>query len=201
MSCSSRDLRPESGGPKQHPAWSVVVPVSVMGRVPMAVVHVVGVIAVWHRDVATVRPVLVFMALVSRVILADLAFVHVVAVDAVDVAVVHEVRVVAMRNGDVATVLAMGVLVISMREVLNRTGHAGRSSPCLCGAGRRTALSFPGSAVREPQHHEKVGKARTAAKRLPSVDHNSRHTVLSTATDQALLTAPANRGSVAIVRR
>jgi hypothetical protein len=110
---------------QQLPASLVIVPVTFVRSVPVAVVHVVGVVAVRHRDVAALGPVLVVVTLVSRVLATDLALVHVVAVDAMDVAVVRVVSVVAVRHRDVTAALPVGVLVASVRGVLNRTGHAG----------------------------------------------------------------------------
>jgi hypothetical protein len=110
----------------------VIVPVAGVGGVPVTVVHVVGVVAVGHGDVAALGTMHVVMTLMGRVSVSVLAFVHVVAVNAVDVAVVGVVGVVAMRHGDVAAALAVGMRVIGVRGVLNRGGHAGRSSLCLC---------------------------------------------------------------------
>jgi hypothetical protein len=121
----------------------VVVPVPGVGSVPVAVVHVVGVITVWYGDVAAAQPVLVVMTLMGLVLRAARALVDMVAVHAVDVTVMDEVRVAVVRDRDVAAVLAVSVLVIGMRGVLSRTGHAAISSPYRCDVARRTAISFP----------------------------------------------------------
>jgi hypothetical protein len=89
---------------------SVVVPVALVRRVAVPVVHVVGVIVVRHADVSTARSVFVCVALVHGV-LRFRALVHVVGVDAVDVAVVHIVGVIDMRHGDMPASLAVDVLV------------------------------------------------------------------------------------------
>lgn len=129
----------------------MIVPVVFVRGVPVAVMHVVRVVAVWHPHVAAVGPVLVLMTLVSRVSVADLAFVHVIAVDAVDVAVVSVIDVVAVRHRDVTAALPVRVLVTSvrgMRGVLNRTGHTGNPPVSVRRGTRRTALSFPATATR-----------------------------------------------------
>jgi hypothetical protein len=96
---------------------SVVVPVPFVGRVPVPVVHVVGVALVRHRHVAALRPVLVSVALVRHVP-GRRALVDVVGVNAVHVPLVGVVRVAVVRERDVAAALAMGVLVVVMRGVL-----------------------------------------------------------------------------------
>lgn len=120
-----------------------------MGGVPVAVVHVVGVIAVRHGNVAAVGAVLVVMTLMSSVAIRALAFVHMVAMDTVDVTVVGKICVVAVRHRDVAASLAVGMRVVGMRGVLSRTGHAAQSLPvAVRRAARGTALSFPARACR-----------------------------------------------------
>jgi hypothetical protein len=103
-------------------AFSVIVPVSFVGRVPVPVVEVVGVVLVRHRDVAALRPVLVGVA-VMRHVPAFAAFVHVVAVDAVNVTVMRVVGVVIVRESDVTAVRTVRVLVAGVRRVLSRIWH------------------------------------------------------------------------------
>jgi hypothetical protein len=100
----------------------VLVPVPFVGRVPVPVVQVVGVPDVGHGHVAAVRPVPVAVALVWRVP-GCLAFVHVIAVDAVNVVAVRVVGVVAVRERDVAAVLSVGVLMGRVRCVSSGIWH------------------------------------------------------------------------------
>ena len=103
----------------------MVVPVPVVGRVPVSVVHIVGVIAVRHRDVTAVRPVLVGVTLVRNV--GGLgAFVHVIAVRVVDMAVMGVIGVIAVRNRDVPAALPMGVLVAGVCRMLKGVRHRTR---------------------------------------------------------------------------
>jgi hypothetical protein len=88
-----------------------------VGRVPVPVVHVVGVVLVRHRHVAALWPVLVSVALVRHVV-GLRALVDVVAVDAVNVPLVDVVGVPVVRERDVAAALAVGVLVAGVRGVL-----------------------------------------------------------------------------------
>jgi hypothetical protein len=104
--------------------------VPVVRRVPVPVVHVVGVALVRHRHVAALLPVLVGVALVRQVP-GLLAFVGVVAVDAVNVAVVRVVGVIVVRERDVAAVLAVGVLMAAVRDVLGGVWHG--QSPFMAG--------------------------------------------------------------------
>ena len=106
---------------------SVVVPVPVVSGVPVPVVHVVGVLGVGHRDVTALRSVLVGMALVGQVPGFG-AFVHVVIVEAVNVAAVRVIGVIAVLERDVTAALAVGVLVIGVRCVLDGVWHGGGSS-------------------------------------------------------------------------
>jgi hypothetical protein len=105
-----------------------------MGGVPVAIVHVVGVIAVRNRNVTAAEVVLVVMILMSTVLAASRAFVHVVPVDAMDVPVVGKVCVVAVRHSDVAAALAVGVRVTGVRCMLDRTGHSLLNPPVVCAA-------------------------------------------------------------------
>jgi hypothetical protein len=101
---------------------SVVVPVPFVGRVPVPVVHIVGVALVRHPHVAALQAVLVGVTLV-RHMPGLLALVDVVTVDAVNVAVVRVVGVIAVRELDVATVRAVGVLMTAVRDVLDGVWH------------------------------------------------------------------------------
>jgi hypothetical protein len=114
----------------------MVVPVPFVGRVPVPVVHVVGVVAMRDRYVAAARAVLVGVALV-RDVFGLLALVDVIVMNAVNVAVVHVVGVVAMRDGDMAAALAMSVVVACVRGVLKGSWHP--VTPCL--------YSFPDSDI------------------------------------------------------
>jgi hypothetical protein len=100
----------------------VIVPVSFVGRVPVPVVKVVGVVVVRHRDVAALRPVRVGVTVMCHVP-AFAAFVHVIAMDAVNVTVMRVVGVVAMCEPNVAAAFAVSVGVIGVRGVLNGAGH------------------------------------------------------------------------------
>jgi hypothetical protein len=102
--------------------WSVIVPVTLVRGVPVAVVYVVRVAVVGHRDVSALRSVLVVMAAVHLVALFR-AFVDMVVVDAVEMAVVHIVRVVAVRDRHMAAAGPVGVLVPGVGAVVNGGGH------------------------------------------------------------------------------
>lgn len=86
----------------------MVVPVTVVGGVTVAVVHVVHVVLVRHGHMPAALAVLVVVALVGGVVGAR-ALVDVALVGLVEVAVVRVVGVVAVRDGDVAAALAVGV--------------------------------------------------------------------------------------------
>ncbi len=101
----------------------MVVPVAVVGGVAVPVVQVVGVIVVWHGNVTALRPVLMVMTFMGRMLRVP-AFIHVVIVDTVDMAVVRVIGVIAVREPQVAAALAVGVRVIGVRGVLNETQHA-----------------------------------------------------------------------------
>jgi hypothetical protein len=106
---------------------SVVVPVTFVGRVPVTVMHVVGVSLVRHRNVAAIRSVLVRVALMLRVP-SQRALVNVVVVDAVHVSLVHIVDVISVRHRDVATALAVGMLVVVVLDVHGGVWHGGSPS-------------------------------------------------------------------------
>jgi hypothetical protein len=97
----------------------VLVVVVAMRGVPVAVVHIVDVVAVGHRDVSAPVTVGVAVGVVGGV-RGRFALVEVPVVRAVQVAVVGVVDVVAMRHGDVPTALAMGVVVTGMFNVSSR---------------------------------------------------------------------------------
>jgi hypothetical protein len=101
-----------------------------VGRVPVPVVHVVGVVPVRHRDVAALLSVLVRVVLVRRVP-GRFALVDMVAVDAVDMPFMRVVGVAVMRERDVAAALAVSVLMVVMRGVLSAChgDHPSWSSP------------------------------------------------------------------------
>jgi hypothetical protein len=88
----------------------VFVPVPGVGRVPVALVDVVGVIAVLNRLVAAVRTVLMRVLLVHDVRF-ELALVIVPIVVAVSMAVVQVVDVVVVLDRHMAAVWAVLVLM------------------------------------------------------------------------------------------
>jgi hypothetical protein len=91
----------------------VLVPVALVCRVPVSVVHVVHVVLVLHSLVPAAVAVLVRMVLVDDVALVR-ALVPVVVVAAVDVAVVEVVDVVAVLDRDVPAVrsVLVGMIVV-----------------------------------------------------------------------------------------
>jgi hypothetical protein len=101
-----------------------------VSRVPVSVVHVVGVVAVRHRHVTAVRPVLVGVTLVRNVGGLD-AFVHVITVQVVDVTVMGVIGVIAVRNRHVTTALPVGVLVTCVGRMRKRVRH--RTRPLCAG--------------------------------------------------------------------
>jgi hypothetical protein len=109
----------------------VIIPVAFVGRVPVPVVHIVGVIAVRHRDVTAVRSVLVGVTLVRNVGALG-ALVHVIAAQVVHMAVMCVIGVVAVRNRHVTAALPMGVLVAGVCRMLKRVRH--RTRPLCAGA-------------------------------------------------------------------
>lgn len=92
---------------------------------PTTVVHVVDVIAVRHRDMATPGSVGMLMPLVHRVA-GWLTFVVVIVVLPMKVPVVHEVDVTPVRDRDMAASFAVQVLVFGVL-IVDRAGH--RCSP------------------------------------------------------------------------
>ncbi|KPC59235.1 hypothetical protein ADL29_35790 [Streptomyces chattanoogensis] len=94
-----------------------------VGRVPVAVVHVVHVIVMRYGHVAAAFPVLMGMAGMFPVFVW-LALDDVVLVDAVEVAVVHVVQVAVVRYGHVAAPLAVQMGVVDMGLVRGSCRHA-----------------------------------------------------------------------------
>jgi hypothetical protein len=107
---------------------SVLVPVTVVGGVPVTVVDIVDVAFVRDRHVAAAFAVPVLVRGVLIVSGAD-ALVRVVPVSAVHVAVVRVVDVVLVRDGDVAATLAVDVRMIGVRAVLGGGRHRRRPLP------------------------------------------------------------------------
>ncbi len=96
----------------------LVVVVSVSG-VAVAVVHIVDVITVRHRDVAAILAVLVVMH-GMRGVFGRLTLVVVTRVASVQVTVMHVVNVIIVRDGDVAAPFTMRVVVADMLDVSDR---------------------------------------------------------------------------------
>jgi hypothetical protein len=115
---------------------SVVVPVPGVGGVAVAVVHVVGVVAVDDGDVPAVVPVLMRVPVVD-VMALRFAFVDVVAVEAVQVPVVGVVGVVAVQYRDVPAVLAVVVVVPGVFLVRGHVAALLSLSPLRAGAALR----------------------------------------------------------------
>ncbi len=118
------EMHPQFGGAfLLDRACSVVVPMPVVCRVPVAVVDVVDVVAVGNRDMPTalaVRVSVVGVLLVPTV----LALVRVPFVPTVQVTVVHVVDVVAMGNSHVPAAFAVHVIVSGVGPVLKGCCHA-----------------------------------------------------------------------------
>jgi hypothetical protein len=105
----------------------LVVVVSVSG-VAVAVMHVVNVIIVRHRDMSAPLTVYVVVPVVGDM-LGLLALFVMSAVDPVQVAVMHVVNVIAMRDGNVATAVAVHMV---MAAVLNVSDESDASDYHLC---------------------------------------------------------------------
>lgn len=97
---------------------SVIVPVTVMGRVAVAVVDVVHVVSVGNGHVTAALAVRVIVTGVLAV-RAGFALVRVPLVLAVQVAVVHVVDVTVVRDRHVTAALTVRVFVPRMRLVLH----------------------------------------------------------------------------------
>jgi hypothetical protein len=104
-----------------QPPDSVLVVVVAVSGVPAPVVHVVDVIPVWDRDMATSLTVHMVMSLVYRVA-GWFAFVVVIFVLSMEVTVVHVVDVIPVRDRDVTASFAVHMIVIEML-VMNCVGH------------------------------------------------------------------------------
>lgn len=103
----------------------MIVVVAVVRGVPVSVVDVVDVIAVWDRHVAAAVTMGVVGVLVRNV-RRGLALVPVPLVVAVQVSVVDVVDMVAVRHHDVAAAIAVGV---GVGRVLGMGGAGHRLSP------------------------------------------------------------------------
>lgn len=88
----------------------------------VAVVHVVDVIVVRHRDVAAILAVFVVVSVVGGVF-GLLALVVVPVVAAMQVAVMHVVNVIAMRDGNVTAASTVHMVVADMLDVSDRRRH------------------------------------------------------------------------------
>ncbi len=99
----------------------MLVVVLVVSGVSTAVVHVVDVVPVRNRDVATSRTVQMVMRLMYGVA-GGLTFVVVTFVLPMKVAVVHIVDVIPMGDRDVTASFAVRMIVFEML-VVERTGH------------------------------------------------------------------------------
>ena len=93
----------------------LVVVLAVSG-VPAPVVHVVDVIPVWDRHMATSLTVNMVMGLVHRVA-GWFTFVVMTVVLSMKVTVVHVVDMIAVRDRDVAASFAVGMVVINVLAV------------------------------------------------------------------------------------
>ena len=93
----------------------LVVVVAVSG-VPAPVVHVVDVIAVWDRNMATSFAVHMVMSLMYRVA-GWFAFVVVIFVLSMQVTIVHVVDMIPVRDRDVTASFAVHVIVIEVLVV------------------------------------------------------------------------------------
>jgi hypothetical protein len=121
-------------------ACSVFVPVALVGSVPVAVMHVVDVIAVRNGDMAAVALVLMAVRVVDQV-LAAITLVEVVLVDTVDMPIVGVVGVVGVLEGDVAAAGPMRVRVVGVDDV-RWCGHGGAPSTDIVVL-RRAVLPLP----------------------------------------------------------
>jgi hypothetical protein len=94
----------------------MLVVVVAMGGVPAAVMHVVDVIPVWDRDVATSFTVNMVMRLMCRVA-GWFAFVVVIFVLSVKMTVVQVVDVISVWDRDVTASFAVHMIVIEVLVV------------------------------------------------------------------------------------
>ncbi len=100
---------------------SVFVVVLAVSRMPASIVHVVDMIPMRHRDMATPLPVDMVMLLVHRVA-GWLTFVVVILVLSMKVTVVHEVDMIPVWDRDMATSFAVQMIVLGML-VVGCAGH------------------------------------------------------------------------------
>ena len=114
-----------------------------MGRVPVAVMNVVGVVLMRHGHMTAARAVLMGVALVHDVTVLC-AFVGVVAVRPVNMPLVHIVGVVAVRDRDVPASVTMGMLVTRMSVMQRRVGH--RGDPLLSSSSGSLRKDLPSAA-------------------------------------------------------
>lgn len=91
----------------------MLVPVALVGRVAMSVVHVIDVVTVLDRFMAAVRPVHVIVALVDHVAFVG-ALVPVTVVAAVGVAVVKVVGMVFVPDRHMAALRSVDVVMIGV---------------------------------------------------------------------------------------
>ncbi len=113
----------------------MLVVVLAVGRMPASVVHIVDVIPVRDRDMATARTMDMVMVLVHSVA-GWFTFVVVILVPAMQVAVVRVVDVIAVRDRDMTASFAVHMIVFGV-GVVDCAGHR-LSPPSLevAGAGR-----------------------------------------------------------------
>jgi hypothetical protein len=96
--------------------------VPLVGHVTVTVVHVVDVVFVRDRDMATAGSVLVRVRFMHEVFVA-FALVDVTIVGSVEMAVVHEVDVVFVRDRDMAAAGSVVMAMVGMREMFCRGRH------------------------------------------------------------------------------
>ncbi|WP_234428109.1 hypothetical protein, partial [Streptomyces badius] len=101
----------------------MVVPVAVVSRMAVAVVHIVQVVAVPDRHMPAALTVDVVMAGVL-VVPGGLALVRVAFVFTVQMTVMHVIDVIVVRDRHVSTAFAVRVIVSGMRLVLQGCCHA-----------------------------------------------------------------------------
>jgi hypothetical protein len=99
----------------------VLVVVLAVSRMPASVVHIVDMVPVWDRDVATPLTVHMVMALVHRVA-GCLTFVVVILVLSMKVTVVHEVDVIPVWDRDMAASFAVHMIMFDVL-VVGCAGH------------------------------------------------------------------------------
>lgn len=108
--------------PMAHAKQSVVVPVALVSRVPVAVVHVVHVVTVRNRHMPATLAVRVGVIGVLPV-LADLALVRVTVVLTVQMPVVHVIDMIAVRDCYVPAARSVRVVMTEVRLMLQGCRH------------------------------------------------------------------------------